>query len=69
MEKNTKKPQAGAIAWDTDGLWTEHLRRDDQDMMDRIVNGSEKGHYFMLLGPKVGCGIRSQGATRVDVVW
>ncbi|THH01333.1 hypothetical protein EW026_g1355 [Hermanssonia centrifuga] len=52
MEKNTKKPQAGAIAWDTDGLWTEHLRRDDQDMMDRIVNGSEKGHYFMLLGPK-----------------
>ena len=39
--------------WDLDGPWTEHLRREDQDLMDRIVRGSEGGHYFMLLGPKV----------------
>lgn len=39
--------------WDLDGPWTEHLRREDQDLMDRIVKGCESGHYFMLLGPKV----------------
>lgn len=39
--------------WDTDGPWIEHLRRNDQDQMDHIVNGQELGHYFLLLGPKV----------------
>ncbi|KAF5393214.1 hypothetical protein D9757_000518 [Collybiopsis confluens] len=32
--------------------WTEHLRRREQDVVDRIVNGQEVGHYYVLLGPK-----------------
>ena len=39
------------LEWDLD--WTEHLRRDEQDLIDRIVHGNELGHYFILLGPKV----------------
>lgn len=41
------------LDFDLDGPWTEHLRRREQDMIDRIVRGAEGGHYFMLLGPKV----------------
>ena len=33
--------------------WTEHLRRKEQDIVDRIIHGHECGHYFMILGPKV----------------
>lgn len=36
----------------------EHLRRDEQDYVDRIIAGEDKGHYFLFLGPKVnavGC--------------
>ncbi|KAI0042641.1 hypothetical protein FA95DRAFT_1610043 [Auriscalpium vulgare] len=33
-------------------LWTEHLRRKEQDILDRIIHGAESGHYFMLLGCK-----------------
>ena len=36
-----------------DGPWTEHLRRKEQDILDRIIHGAETGHYFMLLGCKV----------------
>ncbi|KAH8828391.1 hypothetical protein DL96DRAFT_1174418 [Flagelloscypha sp. PMI_526] len=32
--------------------WTESLRRREQDGIDRIVQGGEQGHYFMMLGPK-----------------
>ncbi|KIK67504.1 hypothetical protein GYMLUDRAFT_37647 [Collybiopsis luxurians FD-317 M1] len=32
--------------------WTEHLRRREQDLVDRIVKGEETGHYYVLLGPK-----------------
>ncbi|KAG5647094.1 hypothetical protein DXG03_001464 [Asterophora parasitica] len=32
--------------------WTEKLRRREQDKIDRIVQGQESGHYFVLLGPK-----------------
>ncbi|KAI0343706.1 hypothetical protein BDW22DRAFT_1328723 [Trametopsis cervina] len=39
-------------SWDIDIPWTEHLRRNDQDKMDAIVNGQEIGHYFLLIGPK-----------------
>ncbi|KIP11242.1 hypothetical protein PHLGIDRAFT_83667 [Phlebiopsis gigantea 11061_1 CR5-6] len=46
------KDENGVYDWDLDGPWTEHLRREDQDLMDRIVKGGEGGHYFMLLGPK-----------------
>jgi hypothetical protein len=31
-----------------------HLRRKEQDIVDRIVGGEETGHYYMLLGSKVG---------------
>jgi len=34
--------------------WTEHLRRKEQDVIDLIVKGEEVGHYYVLLGPKVG---------------
>lgn len=37
--------------------WTEHLRRREQDRIDRMVKGEEVGHYYVLLGPKV-CFIR-----------
>lgn len=32
--------------------WTEHLRRKEQDLVDRIIHGKEAGHYFVLMGPK-----------------
>ncbi|KAI0057888.1 hypothetical protein BV25DRAFT_1811633 [Artomyces pyxidatus] len=35
-----------------DGPWTQHLRRKEQDILDRIIHGAETGHYFMLLGCK-----------------
>ncbi|KAA1470590.1 hypothetical protein DENSPDRAFT_775133 [Dentipellis sp. KUC8613] len=35
-----------------DGPWTQHLRRKEQDILDRIIHGAETGHYFMLLGSK-----------------
>jgi hypothetical protein len=30
-----------------------HLRRREQDWIDRIVHGANTGHYYVLLGPKV----------------
>ena len=42
------------VDFETDGPWTAHLRRREQDWIDRIVQGHEPGHYFILLGPKVG---------------
>lgn len=33
----------------------ERIRRVEQDMIDRIIKGQDKGHYYLLLGPK-GCG-------------
>ena len=35
------------------GSWTEHLRRKEQDTLDRIIHGAETGHYYMILGCKV----------------
>jgi hypothetical protein len=35
------------------GPWTVHLRRKEQDIVDRIIHGDESGHYFMILGCKV----------------
>lgn len=35
------------------GPWTQHLRREEQDDIDRIVRGDEVGQYFIILGPKV----------------
>ena len=33
--------------------WTSAMRRKEQDLVDRIIQGEESGHYFVLLGPKV----------------
>ena len=41
------------LEWDLDEPWTNHLRRTEQNLIDRIVKGEEPGHYFVLLGPKV----------------
>lgn len=30
-----------------------HLRRKEQDIIDRIIGGLATGHYYMLLGSKV----------------
>ena len=35
------------------GSWTKHLRRKEQDTLDRIIHGAETGHYYMILGCKV----------------
>ncbi|EPQ55089.1 hypothetical protein GLOTRDRAFT_76396 [Gloeophyllum trabeum ATCC 11539] len=37
---------------DNDVPWTEHMRRKEQDLIDRVIKGRETGHYFVLLGPK-----------------
>ncbi|KAH9073103.1 hypothetical protein EDB83DRAFT_2505394 [Lactarius deliciosus] len=34
------------------GPWTEHLRRKEQDFLERVIHGAETGHYFMILGCK-----------------
>ncbi|KAI0359629.1 hypothetical protein OH77DRAFT_1420163 [Trametes cingulata] len=62
LAKNAiKKPQGASdsepskneeLDWDLEGPWTQHLRREEQDLIDRIIRGSEVGHYFILLGPK-----------------
>jgi hypothetical protein len=39
--------------FDPEEPWTQHLRREEQDTIDAIIQGTEPGHYFMLLGPKV----------------
>ncbi|KAI0741154.1 hypothetical protein C8Q76DRAFT_212225 [Earliella scabrosa] len=43
--------ESDELDWDTDP-WTQHLRREEQDLIDRIIQGNEAGHYFILLGPK-----------------
>ncbi|KAI0767071.1 hypothetical protein C8Q74DRAFT_1203613 [Fomes fomentarius] len=40
------------LEWGTDEPWTQHLRRTEQNLIDRIIRGDEVGHYFILLGPK-----------------
>jgi len=46
------------LTFDNDGTQqpttpSGHLRRREQDWIDRIVHGAETGHYYVLLGPKV----------------
>ncbi|KAI0628988.1 hypothetical protein C8Q77DRAFT_327557 [Trametes polyzona] len=45
-------PETEELEWDLEGPWTQHLRREEQDLIDRIIQGKEVGHYFILLGPK-----------------
>lgn len=54
-KQRERTSQENKLQWDgLDEPWTHHLRREDQDQMDRIVRGSEAGRYYLLLGPKVG---------------
>ncbi|KAI0741150.1 hypothetical protein C8Q76DRAFT_823140 [Earliella scabrosa] len=32
--------------------WTQHVRRTEQDLIERVIQGNEAGHYFVVLGPK-----------------
>ncbi|KAH9048042.1 hypothetical protein EDB84DRAFT_1459069 [Lactarius hengduanensis] len=34
------------------GPWTDHLRRKEQDFIERVIHGAETGYYFMILGCK-----------------
>jgi hypothetical protein len=34
-------------------LEIEDLRQKEQAVVDRIMQGKEPGHYFLLIGPKV----------------
>jgi hypothetical protein len=38
---------------DGNATLTVHLRRKEQDILDRIIHGDEIGHYYMILGCKV----------------
>ncbi|KAG6857194.1 hypothetical protein H0H87_008259 [Tephrocybe sp. NHM501043] len=40
------------LEFDEEIPWTKNMRRKEQDTIDRIVQGQEPGHYFVLLGPK-----------------
>lgn len=42
----------GDLVYEEGSEWAEKLRRKEQDQIDRMVQGQEPGHYFMLLGPK-----------------
>ncbi|KZO90345.1 hypothetical protein CALVIDRAFT_603010 [Calocera viscosa TUFC12733] len=44
-----------ALALDSAGGHTSttgHVRRREQALVDRILSGAERGHYYLLLGPK-----------------
>lgn len=48
---NAARQRQGTLE-DGDEESTAHLRRRDQAYIDRIVDGKEAGHYFLIMGPK-----------------
>ncbi|KAI0941691.1 hypothetical protein AcW1_003509 [Taiwanofungus camphoratus] len=50
--KKRQDNTTGKEDWGMDDWWMQHLRRKEQDLVDRIICGAEHGRYFMLLGPK-----------------
>lgn len=44
---------ADELVRDVGDHWTKHLRREEQELIDRIIQGREVGAYFIFLGPKV----------------
>ena len=52
-KRSAVEEETGDLEFDEEAPWTENLRRKEQDTIDRIVQGQEPGHYFVLLGPKV----------------
>uniref|UniRef100_A0A0W0F152 AAA protein C-terminal winged helix domain-containing protein n=1 Tax=Moniliophthora roreri TaxID=221103 RepID=A0A0W0F152_MONRR len=52
MEVATNYLKNSTSSEDEEAPWTNHFRRIEQDLIDRIITGEEHGHYFVLLGPK-----------------
>jgi predicted AAA+ superfamily ATPase len=59
LEKASKAPAAhqsttleGKKQEDRDSEQEERIRRREQHMIDKIMKGEEKGHYYLILGPK-----------------
>lgn len=40
------------VADDAMDMSEARVRRKEQDIIDRIIGGQEKGHYHLILGPK-----------------
>ena len=49
------------------GHWTDHLRRKEQDFVERVIHGVETGHYFMILGCKVPLYLPSPSPHRLSL--
>lgn len=74
LEKASHAPAAyssssleGKRQEDRDNAPEERIRRKEQHMIDKIMRGEEKGHYYLLLGPK-GSGKTSMMIQAVRVV-
>lgn len=59
LEKAAHAPAAhqsrtleGKAQEDRDNAPEERIRRTEQHMIDKIMRGEEKGHYYLILGPK-----------------
>jgi hypothetical protein len=48
-------------------MMSDHMRRREQDWIDRIVHGADTGHYYVLLGPKVRCRLSLNNYSRLIV--
>lgn len=62
LAKRSNKPHSitsevgsdGQEDWnDSTDNWNKHLRRKEQDLVDRILNGTERGRYYVFIGCKV----------------
>ena len=56
LEKAARAPSSTPARTQSDGEESQEpetrIRRAEQDMIDRIIKGEERGHYYLLLGPK-----------------
>ncbi|KAL0570951.1 hypothetical protein V5O48_011008 [Marasmius crinis-equi] len=52
VAKDHLKKKAHEIDEDEEIPWTQHFRRTEQDNIDRVIQGEDAGHYYVLLGPK-----------------
>lgn len=50
---HSKKRHVHGFASEEEEHQLAHTRRKEQDLIDRIIEGKEVGHYYLLLGPKV----------------
>lgn len=56
LEKAARAPSSTSAKTQPNGEESQEpetrIRRAEQDMIDRIIKGEERGHYYLLLGPK-----------------